>query len=82
MALIPVSFDLGETKEDVQRFFQSNGYTWQGYIGDAKIFTDYRILIRDTKVAVDRNGIITFKGGYGEIGHDAWERLFQQLMSR
>ena len=43
------------------------------------IFSDYRVVIRSTKIAIDRHGVIIFRAGYGE--ETAWHAIFQELAS-
>jgi len=40
---------------------------------------DYSIIVQSTKVAIDGEGIIVFREGYGVKSSDIWRQLFQRL---
>jgi hypothetical protein len=40
---------------------------------------DYNITVQSTKVAIDGEGIVTFREGYGRKSADIWRQLFQRL---
>ncbi len=42
---------------------------------------DYRITVQSTKVAINGDGIIGFRAGYGVKADDIWHQVFRQLTS-
>ena len=48
---------------------------------ESDFFKDYNILIRATKVAVDTNGVIIWREGYGTTSSNEWHQVFQDLAS-
>ena len=78
--VVPVAFDLAESEGRLRQFFEGNNYPWDPALGRGEVFSDYRVLIRSTKVAVDRNGVIAFRGGYGRMSLEAWEGVFLELI--
>ena len=48
---------------------------------ESDFFKDYNILIRATKVAVDTNGVIIWRKGYGTTSSNEWHQVFQNLAS-
>lgn len=77
-----MSYDLAENPEAIGAFFTDNGYPWPAFLGNSQVLADYKVLVQDTKLAIDRRGVIVFRRGYGIISPQEWERLFQDLSAR
>ncbi len=74
-----MAFDLGEGESRINRFMSQREYPWDPAWGEFDLFSDYRILSRDTKVAANSDGVIVFRGGYGRTGLERWEKIFIEL---
>lgn len=72
-------FDLREDESRINRFMSERDYPWDPAWGEFDVFSNYRVLSRSTKVAVDSDGVIVFRGGYGRIGLERWEKIFAEL---
>lgn len=46
-----------------------------------RMLPDYNIVSQATKVGIDRNGVITFRAGYGTVAPEMWHQVFRQLAS-
>lgn len=78
--MVIVSFDTTEGPETVRRFYEENGYdSWYLAFVNRDIASTYNVVIRSTKLGVDRHGVIRFREGYGH-GVD-WETVIQELLS-
>ena len=77
--MVPVIFDLGEDESRIKRFMSDRDYPWDPAWGEFDLFSSYRVLSRATKVAVDSDGVIVFRGGYGRMGLERWEKIFIEL---
>ena len=76
-----VRADPSEDLEFLERYRQKNEYPWPVSIPDSKMLSNLRILSQSSKVAVDGNGIIRYRDGYGQ-GRDSWEDVFKGLDSQ
>ena len=79
MTLIAIGIDPFESLEEIESFRESRGHPWTVAKADPGFFADYRILIRATKVAVDTDGVIIWREGYGTTSAEQWRQVFQEL---
>lgn len=52
-----------------------------GYVAAAvgNMLRDFRVTSQSTKVAIDANGIIIYRSGYGRGSPSEWAEVFQKL---
>lgn len=62
---------------DEQR--QKEGYQWLVADPVGSMLRDMEVLVQSTKIAIDSNGVIIYRDGYGRGGEDVWRRTFQKL---
>ena len=55
------------------------GYPWPVSKAPAAMLPQYNVLGQPTKLAVDGNGIIVFREGYGVEPAETWRQLFREL---
>ena len=46
---------------------------------EGSMLADLRVLIRSTKIGIDSEGIIIYRGGYSSGGEGVWEDVFHEL---
>ena len=73
--------DPSETLEFLEGYRKEFGYPWPVTVPDPGMLKNFRILSQSSKVAVDGNGIITYRDGYGR-GPDSWEGVFTELAAQ
>ena len=73
--------DPSETLEYLEGYRKEFEYPWPETVPDPDMLKDFRILTQSSKVAVDGNGIITYRDGYGR-GRDSWEGVFAELSAQ
>ena len=61
------------------RYRDGQGYPWPVSKAPAAMLPQYNILGQPTKLAIDGNGVITFRGGYGVESVETWQQVFQEL---
>jgi len=49
---------------------------------DPKILKDLKVLQQSTKIALDHQGVITYRAGYADGGVDKWRQVFDELLER
>ncbi|MBI4312933.1 MAG: hypothetical protein HY681_14320 [Chloroflexi bacterium] len=81
MSFIAIGIDPYEKLDDLVAYKKAQGYPWPVAVAPAGILPAYDITIQATKVAVNRQGVITFREGYGVMGEDAWRNVFEDLSS-
>ncbi len=76
---ISVSLDTAETDQVINNYKTKRGYVGEFSPGTQKILRDYNIVRTTTKYAIDKNGIIIYKGS-GVFDEKQWETLFTGLI--
>ncbi len=71
--------DLGGTAAELTRFREQQGYPFGLATTDARTLAAFNYVGRSSKFGVDRNGIITYRAGYGDGSDAEWRALFQRL---
>ena len=76
-----IGADPSEGLELLERYRQEFEYPWPISIPDSGMLRDFRIISQSTKIAINSNGIITYRDGYGR-GQNDWEDVFKELASQ
>ncbi len=71
-----------ETIEDLESYRQEQGYPWPVAEIDTDVLKTLRVLQRSTKIALDHQGIISYRAGFSAGGPSEWRRVFQDLVVR
>ena len=74
-----ISMDPLENLEELQMYMNSQGYNWHVVKAEPAFFKSYNILVRSTKIAVNSNGEIIWRKGYGITSSQEWQEVFQRL---
>ena len=81
ITFIAIDIDTGADLEELRVFANDQGYPWQIGISSRKLLREFRILTQSTKVAIDRHGVIIYRGGFAEGNIDEWTSIFKTLSS-
>ena len=79
VTILAIDTDPTESPERIRRFREDNDYPWPMAATDLETVVTYRVLVQSTKVAVDRDGIIRFREGYGAKNESWWEQVLSEL---
>ena len=74
-----LGIDPTEGLSSLVRYRDGQGYPWPVSQAPATMLPQYNVLRQPAKVAIDRNGVITFRGGYGVEPAETWRGVFQEL---
>ena len=74
-----MGWEPGAELSDLVSFKNKHGHPWPVALTTPTLFKQYNVVQHSTKVAIDRDGVIAFREGYGVKGQDTWVRLFQEL---
>ncbi len=75
---VAIDIDGGESAAQIRSFAESNGYTWPMIPADGDVLNVYRITRQSAYVALDSNGVILSRAGYGSSKN--WRGLFDSLL--
>ena len=81
VSLYLIGTDPAEDLEYLEEYRQQFEYPWPVSVPDDSTLKNFRVISQSTKVAVDGNGIITYRDGYGR-GRDSWQNVFSELASQ
>ena len=79
MAFYAIGIDPFERLDKLVQYKKAQDYIWPVSMAPDGMLPDYNITVQSTKVAIDGEGIITFREGYGRKSDDIWRQLFQRL---
>lgn len=80
VTFLAIDLDTKETAEYIQQYKDVMGLNGIDFaIGNGRILTDYQITHTTTKYAIDKNGLILYKGS-GVFNEQQWEILFNGLV--
>ena len=79
VAFFAIGMDPSETLTMLEGYRKEQGYPWPVAMANSEIFPRYRVLIRSTKIAIDRNGVITWRAGYGIEEAAQWHQVLGAL---
>lgn len=79
MSLIAVGVDPAEGPEVLRAYRDEYGYPWTVARGDQQFLENYGMNATAAKTAVDRRGMIRWKGTHTVEDVQAWEQIFEEL---
>lgn len=77
-----VGTDRGEGKERLESYRDAQGYPWPIGLTERDTLENLRVFTQSTKIAFDKNGIITYRDGYGQGNPEIWRNVFSELSSQ
>ena len=70
-----------EGPDEIRRYQDRNGYPWMMAPLDRDMILAYGVRVQSTKFAMDANGTIVYKRGYGTGSADEWLQVLESLAS-
>ena len=74
-----VGYDPYESLEVLESYRQEQGYPWPVAVAQGDILRDLDVVIQSTKIAINSQGVITYRAGYYQGGVDQWREVFEEL---
>jgi hypothetical protein len=74
-----IGIDPYESMNLLIRYKEEQGYPWPVATAPPGMLPAYRIVTQSSKVAIGRDGVITFRAGYGQASRDTWVGVFEEL---
>ena len=71
-----------ESIEQLESDRQKEGYPWPIAAIDTNVLKDLRVLRQSTKIALDHQGIISYRANYASGDAGEWRRVFTDLVDR
>jgi hypothetical protein len=76
---LAIGIDPTEGPEVLRAYHTQQGYPWPAALGNQPTIEAYRVISTSIKYAIDRNGIVLYRRGYGVGPEQDWRDLLQQL---
>ena len=74
-----VAVDIGYSDpKDLRALAKDRGYPWSIGLADRNMLEDFNVRIQSTKIAIDFNGVIIYRAGYGQGTIEEWISVFQK----
>ncbi len=71
-----------ESIEQLETYRVKEGYPWPIAEIDQNVLRDLRVLQQSTKIALDHQGIVSYRAGYADGGVNKWREVFTDLAER
>lgn len=81
MGLYIVGANFSETLDRLVTNQNREGYPGEVAEPSSNMLTDFRVLKQSTKVGIDASGAIVYRAGFGDVGADGWQGVFEDLAS-
>jgi hypothetical protein len=75
VAFIPLDIGHGADLSELHSFAENQGYPWLIGRANLKMLSAYGVAIQSTKIAIDADGIIFYRAGYGEGTIEEWSSI-------
>jgi len=79
VAIFLVGADPTQTVELLERDRRKRGYPWPVAELNGSGLRDLRVLLQSTKIAINGNGVITYRDGFGQGNLDKWRIALEDL---
>ena len=73
--------DVGGQKDlkELHAFGQEQDYPWPVGRADRETLKTLSVMVQSTKIAIDANGVIVYRAGYGKGTSKDWTEVFEML---
>ena len=79
VAFYAIGVDPTESLDQLDSYREKQGYPWPMAVPGPRMLSEFRVLNQSTKVAIDGDGIITYRHGYGRGDETRWRQVFAEL---
>ena len=74
-----VGQDPTENIESLEKDRKKQGYPWPVAKITGSGLRDLKVFLQSTKIAIDGNGVITYRDGFGQGNLDKWQKALEDL---
>ena len=76
-----IAIDIGYNRDfaKIRAFSEEQGYPWKVGRADDQMLTLLGVQVQSTKIALDAEGVIVYRAGYGEGDETDWLVVFERL---
>ena len=71
--------DPSQNVDLLERDRRKQAYPWPVAELTGSGFRDLKVLLQSTKIAIDSNGVITYRDAYGQGSLDVWRQVLEDL---
>ncbi len=76
-----VGFDPLESFDEIESMKKSQGYVYETAIPVGRVIPTLNVTRQSSKMAIDGNGVITYRDGYSGGSDEVWRRVLSALAS-
>lgn len=77
-----IGTDPSEDLEKLTTYRDKNEYPWPIAYPSQGTLKSLRVVSQASKIAIDADGVITYRDGYGRGSDQAWKEVFEGLASQ
>ena len=77
-----INVDPTASFEEIEAYRRDQGYPWLMAQPGEGMLADFKVTRQSTKIAVNTDGIITYRDTYGRGTDDTWRQLFEELATQ
>ena len=81
VAFVAVDIGYNQNLMAIRAFAEEQGYPWDVGHTDTQVLKLLDVQVQSTKIAVDADGVIIYRAGYGEGDDTDWLVVFERLVT-
>ena len=74
-----VGYDATETIDELEAYRIRNEFVYQAAVPVGRVITTFNVRSQSSKMAIDGNGIIVYRGGKGAGSDGEWRKVLADL---
>ena len=79
MAFYAIGTDPTEKLDKLEAYREREGHPWLVSEPTGTMLRDLQVLVQSTKIAVDSQGVVIYRDGYGQGDEETWRQVFRDL---
>ena len=79
VAFLAVNVGNGQDLKEVHEFGQEQDYPWSVGQADRETLKTLNVIVQSTKIAINADGVIVYRAGYGKGTSRDWTSVFEML---
>ena len=79
VTILALGYDPTESLGELEADARGEGYPFPVGVAPRQMVLDYGVLIRSTKVGIGKDGVVTFRSGYGVSPAETWRAVLRHL---
>ena len=81
VAFAAIDIGYGLDLAELHTFAEEQDYPWGVGQADTQLLQAFGVTVQSTKIAIDADGLIVYRAGYGEGTSEEWAEVFRDIAS-